>query len=290
MKLSTTTGRFHRIFGFEKAIDYLAEAGYDALDFSQFDKEIYSVDYGKEYYTEIKKYAEDKGLFFNQSHAPFGSSFEDEERTQKRFDEIVTAIKRASYLGVKNIIVHPCQHLKYDVEGNPERLFEYNMEFYKKLIPYCEEYGIKVALENMWQHTGMINHSTCSRPEEFIRYVDELNNDCFVACLDIGHAALVREDPDEFIKKLGNKRLQCLHVHDVDGADDSHTLPFFGVVNWEKVMKALAEIDYKGDLTFEADYFMNDKPDVLLPECAKLMAKTGKHLIFRYECYKAKND
>ena len=223
---------------------------------------------------------------FNQSHAPFSSSFVDEEKTAQRFDEIVTAIKRASYLGVKNIIVHPCQHLEYDIEGNPEKLFEYNMEFYKRLLPYCEEYNIRVALENMWQYTGFINHSTCSRPEEFIRYVDELNNDSFVACLDIGHASLVREDVTEFIKKLGNKRLQCLHVHDVDGTNDSHTLPFYGEVNWSKVMKALAEIDYKGDLTFEADNFMDNKPDALLPECARLMAKTGKYLIEQFNAYK----
>lgn len=286
MKLSTTTGRLYTKFGFEKAIDYLAEAGYDALDFSQFNKDVYDVDLSKEYLQDIRKYAEDKGLTFNQSHAPYGSSFEDEERTAKRFTEIVTAIKRASYLGVKNIIVHPCQHLKYAVEGNPERLFLYNMEFYKKLIPYCEEYGIKVALENMWQHTGMINHSTCSRPDEFIRYIDELNNECFVACLDIGHAALVREDVEEFIKKLGNKRLQCLHVHDVDGTNDSHTLPYFGAINWKKVMKALAEIGYEGDLTFEADNFMDNKPDILLPDCAKLMAKTGKHLVSVFDSYK----
>lgn len=286
MKLSTTTGRFHCKFGFHKAIDFLVDAGYDALDFSQFDDEVYTSEYGKEYYTEIRKYAEDKGVFFNQSHAPFGSSFSDEDKTKKRFDEIVTAIKRASYLGVKNIIVHPCQHLKYDIEGNPEKLFEYNMEFYQKLIPYCEEYNIRVALENMWQRTGMINHSTCSRPYEFVKYLDTLNNDCFVACLDIGHAALVREDIGDFIKALGNKRLQCLHVHDVDGTNDSHTLPYFGSINWEKVMKALGEIDYKGDLTFEADCFMDNKPDILLPDCAKLMAKTGKYLVSQFEAYK----
>ena len=286
MKLSSTTDKLQEKFGIYKAVDILSEAGYDAIDFSQFNEEIYASTYGKEYYTELRKYVEDKGLFFNQSHAPFSSSFTDEEKTAKRFDEIVTAIKRASYLGVKNIIVHPCQHLKYDVEGNPEKLFEYNMEFYKKLIPYCEEFDIRVALENMWQYTGMINHSTCSRPEEFVRYVDELNNDSFVACLDIGHAALVREDIGDFIKILGNKRLRCLHVHDVDGTNDSHTLPYFGSINWEKVMKALAEIDYKGELTFEADSFMDNKPDILLPDCAKLMAKTGKHLVSQFENYK----
>ena len=73
MKLSTTTGRFYTKFGFLKAIDYLADAGYDALDFSQFNKDVYEVDFPKEYFLEIRKYAEDKGLCFNQSHAPYGS-------------------------------------------------------------------------------------------------------------------------------------------------------------------------------------------------------------------------
>lgn len=286
MRLSTTTDVLQKRLGFKKAIDILAEAGYDCIDFSQFNEDIYKADLDRAYFEEIRKYAQSKGLTFNQSHAPFGSSYTDPEKTAKRFDEIVEAIKRASYLGVTNIVVHPCQHLQYDVEGNPEKLFEYNMDFYKKLIPYCEEYGIRVALENMWQNTGMINHSTCSRPQEFIRYLDELNNDCFVACLDIGHATLVRENVDDFIKALGNKHLQCLHVHDVDGTRDSHTLPLFGVVNWEKVMKALAEIDYRGDLTFEGDHFFDNEPDSLLPECARFMAKTGKYLIECFDSYK----
>lgn len=283
MKISTTTGRFNVRYDLKTAIDVLSVAGYDALDFSQFDKEVYEASLSDDYYREMRKYAEDKGVYFNQSHAPFGSSYKDEEKTKQRFMEITEAMKRASLLGVRSIIVHPCQHLSYSTEGNPERLFEYNMDFYKRLVPYCEEYGIKVALENMWQNTGFINHSTCSRPEEFIRYLDELNNECFVACLDIGHAALVREDPDVFIERLGAKRLKCLHVHDVDGVNDSHTLPFFGCIDWEKVMSALARIGYEGELTFEADNFLNDKPAELYEDCERLMAKTGRYLAGLFE-------
>ncbi len=280
MKLSTTTVPLQKHFGLKKAIDILADADYDAIDFSQTAKEIYDEKPDKAYYTEIRKYAEDKGIFFNQSHAPFHSSSNDEEWNKKRFKEIATAIQRASYLGVKNIIVHPCQHLEYDAEGNPEKLFEYNMKFYSDLLPYCEEYGVNVALENMWQSTGrIINHSTCSRAEEFIKYLDELNNPFFVACLDIGHAALVREDVADFIRKLGKSKLKALHVHDVDGTDDLHTLPFYGSVNWSKIMSTLKEIDYTGDFTFEADGFMSKLPKELMADAEKFMCQTGRYLI-----------
>lgn len=290
MKLITTTGHLEHHFGLKKAIDILAEAGYDALDLSMFQGENhYNGEYDKDFYLDIRKYAEDKGICFLQAHAPFGSSFrDDEEKTKQRFDEIVTSIKNASYLGVKIIVVHPCQHLDYHIPGNPEKLFEYNMDFYKKLIPYCEEYDIKVATENMWQvpHHPQIGHSTCSRPDEFIKYVDTINNDSIVGCLDIGHTMLVSEEPDAFIRALGNKRLKCLHTHDVNVNSDSHTLPYFGIVDWDAVMKALADIGYTGELTYEADHFFANIPNPLKASAAKYMEQTGRYLIGQFENFK----
>ena len=289
MKLITTTGRLETHFGLKKAIDILVEAGYDALDLSMFNnKKHYNGEYDKDFYLDIKKYAQSKGISFMQAHAPFGSSFPNEEQTKQRFGEIVTSIKNASYLGVKIIVVHPCQHLDFHVQGNPEKLFEYNMDFYKKLIPYCEEYDIKVAVENMWQmpHHTQIGHSTCSRPEEFIKYLDTLNNDSIVGCLDIGHTMLVSEEPDAFIRALGNKRLKCLHTHDVNVNQDSHTLPFFGIIDWESVMKSLADIDYQGELTYEADSFFDREPLELHQDAANFMAKTGRYLISKFNEYR----
>lgn len=288
MRLSANTAHLYNSFGIEKTIDIMAEAGFDAMDLSAFSNEFCTDMYDKNHFLEMRKYAQDKGICFNQAHAPHGSSFTDEAKTRERFNEIVTAMKISSYLGIETIIVHPCQHLIYDDEKNPEKLFEYNMDFYKKLIPYCEEYGIKVALENMWQYPGVISHSTCSKPDEFIRYVDELNNDCFVACLDIGHCVLVREKPDDFIRALGNKRLKCLHVHDVDGFYDIHTMPYLGIADWEKITKALAEIDYQGDFTYEVKPFAarseecgykRKLPEELFADFYRLMSATGRYLI-----------
>ncbi len=289
MKLVTTTGRLESLFGFEKAIDIIAQAGYDAIDFSSHRFEYhYNGEKDKSFYLEMRKYAEDKGICFQQAHAPFSSSFRnDEAKTKQRFDEIVTSMKNASYLGVKHIVVHPCQHLDYHIEGNPEILFEYNMDFYKKLIPYAEEYDIKIAVENMWQmpRYNQIGHSTCSRPDEFIKYVDTLNNDSIVACLDIGHATLICEDADAFIRALESKRLKCLHTHDVNVNDDSHTLPFFGITNWDLVMKALADIGYEGELTYEADSFMAKLPNELYADASKYMERTGRYLINKFNEY-----
>jgi len=287
MKLSSTNGPIIRKFSCEESVELMHKAGFDAMDFyfngsaEYYNEETDSIAF-KERFLKLRAMAEERGMCFNQAHAPFGSSYPDEERTKQRFREIIRSMRNASYLGIDTIVVHPMQHLTYAEPGVPEQLFEINMKFYERLIPYCEEYQIKVALENMWQmpYGRKINHSTCSTPEEFVRYLDELNSDLFVACLDIGHACLVCEDPAAFIRKLGSKRLKALHVHDVDGMEDSHTIPYYGVVNWDEVMAALKEIKYQGDFTFEVGgQYLNPLPKELMPAALKNLVENGRFLM-----------
>ena len=116
MLLSMQTDIAHKYFGIEKTVDIFAEVGYDALDFSFFSGEAYemlSSDGNSEYFERLREYAKGKDLVFNQAHAPFPSSYADTKDTEKRFAEIVRAVKYASILGVKAIVVHPCQQLKY---------------------------------------------------------------------------------------------------------------------------------------------------------------------------------
>ena len=288
MKLSSESHFFADRFGLHGAVAMMADAGYDAIDFSCFDEEFYTDVHDKTYYTDARKMAEDRGLTFNQAHAPFPSSFGDPVKDKKAFEDIVTSMKFASWLGVRNIIVHPRQHLEYITRGVPEKLFEINMDFYRSLIPYCEEYNIRVAVENMWQYPRTVSHSTCSKPVEFVKYMDTLNSDYLVACLDVGHAMLVKEKPDDMVRALGSKHLQCLHVHDIDGIHDTHTAPYSGIIDWTAFMESLAEIGYQGDLTFEADSFFSHTPEALWPDAAKYMVAVGRHLISLFEAAKNK--
>ena len=281
MLLSTNTSNVLMHYSAEKTVDMLQNAGFTAIDFSFFDPVWYSEEREDGFFSELRKYAENAGMCFNQAHAPFHSSFPDAEQTKNRFWEIVSALRRAALLGAKTIVVHPVQHLKYADEGVPQQLFEMNMEFYGKLIPYCQEFGIKVAVENMWQYHPWpkITHSTCSTPEEMNRYLDTLNSPWITGCLDVGHASLVGQSPDEFVLAMGSDRLGTLHIHDVTKTEDSHTMPYQGVIDWHKLMQALGTIGYQGDLTFECDGFFKKLPAELYPEALRLLAHTGHVLI-----------
>ena len=294
MLLSSSIDYLLSKYQIEKAIDIMSSAGFDAMDFSFGERycnpETDGINF-KEHFLNMKSLAQEKGLCFNQAHAPTPSSHADPLKNQKLFENIVRSIRNASYLGIPIIVVHPVQHLTYANEGIPEQLFEMNMNFYKSLEPYCEEYNIKIAVENMWQYNGKkIVHSTCSRPQEFNQYIDELNSPWFVGCFDTGHAFLVCETPAEFIRSMGSPRLHALHVHDVDGIVDSHTLPYQGLINWDTTMKALAEIGYKGDLTYEAGGFLSRTPVELYSSAMRHMAETGRYLIRKFQDYTLQNQ
>lgn len=285
MLLSTQNDDLMKAFGFEKAVKMLKDAGYDAYDMSLFQMftEADTCPLNKDNYLErakeMRAYADAIGITCNQAHAPFASS-QGDDKDEWRFETIVRSMEIASILGAKCIVVHPKQHLTYI--NNKQALWDMNIEFYSRLIPYCEKFGIKVALENMWQynHKGKrIIDSVCSRPEEFLAYLETLNSPWLVACLDIGHAALTDEDIPTFIRTLGKKHLKALHVHDVDYRDDRHTLPYMMDIDWAPVLDALAEIGYEGDLTFEADVFLRKLPAPLWETGTRFMADVGRYMV-----------
>ncbi len=288
MYLSTTTSNCSNKVSLKESIKILKDAGFKAYDCSLFGntaaRKLSDSENYREQALEIRQYADSLGIICNQAHAFFHSSTGNKEQDDVIFGKIVRDMEVASILGAKIIVVHPKQHLTY--AEHAEELFKLNVEFYKSLIPYCEKFGIKVATENMFQWNSGTNapiDSTCSRAWEFCKYIDAIDSEWIVGCLDIGHASLMGCDIAEFIKTMGNKRLQALHVHDNDRHFDMHTMPFMQKIDFFAVTKALGEIDYKGDFTYEADCFLEGFPLELYPSALKLMNSVGEYLANQIE-------
>lgn len=280
MLLSTQTEALATAYGLYEAIRMLAGAGFDAFDLSLFDmfgKSAFNEADYLDYARDLRDFAEDCGILCSQAHAPFDSRMDNAD--EERFRIIVRSMEAASIVGAGIIVVHPLQYLDY--RTHKEELFEANMKFYRRLIPYCQEFGIKVACENMWQDNvpaRRIRDSVCSRPEEFCRYIDELQSPWIVACMDVGHVVLTDEDLGVYVRTLG-PRLQALHVHDNDLSHDDHTLPFTRAIDFSALTTALRDNGYEGDFTFEADCFLQKFPQPLVPEALRLMEKTGRFLL-----------
>lgn len=290
MLLVTQTRELSARYGDCEAIRMLAEAGYDALDYSMFCMTEASgsrllSDGWREEMTELRALAESLGVPFVQGHAPHTFSDHSEEAWRgENFPRLLRSIEIAGALGIENLVIHPIHHLDY--RKNRELLHEWNMRFYRRLLPYAKDAGVRICLENMWQRDrrrgNIISDDTCSAAEELAAWVDELNDPSFGVCLDIGHCGLVGRDAEESVSTLGG-RLTVLHVHDNDFVSDDHTLPYLGKADWDAILAALAGVGYRGNLTFEADRFLTHIPDALIPAALRFMVATGRHMIEKIE-------
>lgn len=262
MKISTETESVKRYTGDEKAIEYIAKAGFDAFDFSMYDiakvanwttgelaygtTPISGDDYLK-YARSLKKVADDCGIYCNQTHSVFPTQNPKIEKFVKR------TIECTKELGAKICVVHP-------LSMSP---VEDNVKYYSELLPFAKEYGVKIATENMWAWSNELHHATpaaCSPHGEFLELLEKVNDEYLIACLDIGHAEMLRQSDTsavEMVKALG-KHLKALHIHDNDQLHDSHQIPFSMNIDFEPIMKALKEINYSGEFTLEANSYLND--------------------------------
>lgn len=295
MILSTQTAVLRDKFGDLAAVDMLREAGYTALDLSMFHmsrpNSPFNAEDWEDYAYRIKAHSEEKGVVYTQSHIPFTFEWAKEGEWDTHIKGVQhRAMDICGILGVKQVVVHPIHHMPY--AGHEEEIYDINMRYYSSLIPFCEKYGYKICIENMWQRekkTKRICHDTCSRMSELIRYIDTLGCDNFVACLDIGHTGLVGLEPQDCIRELGHKYLHSLHVHDNDYTADQHMMPGFGLYDWDAICHALADIDYDGEFTYEADNTLRKFPTDMLPMAIGFMYQVGTYLCDKIERYKAEN-
>ena len=285
MIYSTQTDRFVSSFGYIEGVKKLFEIGYPSLDFTMHGKqnsELFSGDW-RTLARELRRIADGLSGRFNQAHAPFGGGYDFYSTKTKEI--LPRAIEFASILGADTIVIHPLQRGRY--YSNEKELFDLNLDFYSSLAPYARDFGIKIGIENMWQHhpvTKYIIDDVCAPPEEHSKIYDVLSDPkAFTVCLDIGHVGLCGREPDRAIREIGGKRLGALHVHDNDYIEDRHTLPYFGKIKWDSVCLALAEIDYQGVFTLEAEGFLQGFSDDLITDAAAVMKKTAAYLVNKIE-------
>lgn len=259
MKISTEIASAAHLVGDEKAVEYVAKAGFDGWDFSMFDMCQYDWNTNQAVTTghplasdnylafarKLKQIGLDNGIVCNQSHAPFPVSCPEIYSYLKR------AIECTAVAGGEICIIHP------DNYKTPQE----NAEMYHELLPFAKECGVKIATENMWCWDTVKHESSfaaCSTSESFVEHVDIVGDDNFVACLDLGHAEMRGSGSGaaNMVRALGH-RLQALHIHDNDRWHDSHQIPFSMDMDFDAIVTALKEIGYGGWFTLEADQYLS---------------------------------
>jgi L-ribulose-5-phosphate 3-epimerase len=123
--------------------------------------------------------------------------------------------------------------------------YKRNQEEIRKIIPLAEDLGVKLAIENVWNHFLL-------SPMEVARFVDEFKSPIVAWHFDIGNVMYFGW-PEQWIHTLG-KRIHKLHIKEYSrkkmnehGLRAGFAVEYLeGDNDWPTVMKALDEIGYTG--------------------------------------------
>ena len=135
-------------------------------------------------------------------------------------DRLCAELRRMRSLGISVGVAHVTWgHAK------PGDRFDLGLGRYLRAAEAAEQSGVYLALENSVY------------PEYLHFLLDHIDSSHIGFCFDSGHAHAFSPEED-YLSRWGH-RLMAMHLHDNDGKNDLHAMPFHGTVDWKKTVGAL---------------------------------------------------
>ena len=218
----------------------------------------------------------------SQSHAPFYNVIDPNYPYREEEEEMVRrSIIASSELGAGIVVIHGGS-LPYcpDYRKNKRE----NIEYLKPHLELAAEYGVKIAIENLFDINDSEKRVRVPRyladPEDLIDLVDTLHQsyDNVGIVWDFGHANLMHWNQPECLEMMGD-RLIATHVQDNYGVIDDHLLPYLGTIEWEPIMKTLKKINYQGAFAYETHKMTDRLPDPMIDAMMRYAYELGEYLL-----------
>jgi len=211
-----------------------------------------------------------------QSHCPF---FRYQDNGLEKFRRTAEeAVKIAAALGAEFLVIHADEYRMND-EISRKEMLKITREYLAPVVDLCGQYGLKAAIENLFEEKGP-GHRTrfCSEAEEVIDVIESFPGTGIGCCWDSGHHHVSFGDEDFFEKlEMLAPYILCTHIHDNRYGVDMHKPAFFGTIDWERVISVLKKYDYNGDFNWE---FVHDRvPDEVYGEYLRFIHASGNYLL-----------
>jgi len=196
--------------------------------------------YGKEEIDTIQIWLNNLNLRLNDLHSTQGVEkywiSTQGERQTAGIDLVKNRINMAARLGSDVIIQH--------VAAEPTEKDE-NLIFWDRLrrsLDQIENFargrGVKLAFENLTSNLTTLIKVLNNYPPDFVGL-----------CFDSGHANITAGTLE--MLEPHKDRLISIHLHDNNGLSDQHKVPFTGTVDWDKVIRFIAESSYQKCVNLE---------------------------------------
>lgn len=179
------------------------------------------------------------------------------DNTEEQMARIVEeSIKICGQADCGQLIVKPvCEGIPYGME------WEVNRRYYLGLAAVAKEYNVKILLENQCRNfNGHLIRGICSDADEAAVWIDRLNDEVgeerFGFCMDVGICTLCGQRMQEFILTMGS-RIKTVILRDGDGQHDISLLSFTyadggqPATDWLGLIRGLREICFDGELVMD---------------------------------------
>lgn len=252
----------------------MKELGYDGVEMdSQFTVPA----------NEIRAAEEETGIpahgVVNANHWSIRLSDPTAEIRAKALEELLAGIRYTHEIGGSTLLLVPGA-VRDPKNENKEQVWERSIAGIRQALPLAAELGVRIGIENVWngflyQHGD--DAPADQKPDEFIRYVDEINSAWVGIYFDLSNHRKYSYGP-EWIRAMGSRIIKCdtkdyLLAKDAkDGRKEGFCDIGEGSVDWPETRKALADINYYGWISSEVAGGGRDR-------LADNLARMRKHLL-----------
>ncbi len=230
--------------------DFLADAGFDGVDLSLDELEPDGDDILRSVLYSFGNRAAARGLTIPMCHLPFFMPSPDDGAAMTRFSrEIQAGLRMAAMLKIPDAVIHPI--VRHESKRCRDVWLEENIRFLTPIRDLAGKLEITLCMENMTGKPYATHPSEAvfgSTAADILELSERLDA---MVCWDFGHANITGLCQSVELEKLRG-RVRCLHIHDNDGVQDNHRIPFEcpastplgGCVDWEDAAEGLRLCDF----------------------------------------------
>ena len=150
------------------------------------------------------------------------------ETTKAKRIQMVDEVKRAIEISETIPFQYLVQHMGGEYNDFDERKIDAAFSSLEELKLFAKHRSVEILLENL--HSDMAS-------AERLHYFNTVTHLKLKYCFDVGHAHL--SSSVDAAWDVMRRDVKLVHIHDNNGKEDSHLLPFSGTVSWQHVMHKL---------------------------------------------------
>ena len=194
----------------------------------------------------------------NANHWSIRLSDPTAEIRAKALEELLAGLRYTKLIGGSTLLLVPGA-VRDARNENKEQVWERSIAGIRQAIPLAAELGVRIGIENVWngflyQHGD--DAPADQKPDEFIRYVDEIGSSWVGVYFDLSNHRKYSYGPD-WIRAMGTRIIKCdtkdyrLAKDAAEGKKEGFCDIGDGSVDWVETRKALAGINYYGWISSE---------------------------------------